>query len=173
MLLRTARNMRVLWHWGTKRFNKYMNHRLKPSRHFCWKTGRTWPNHNIIPHMSKENLILGKQVCPRNSHVLNKAAAAKSFRSCPTLWDPRNGSPPGSFVHGIFQARVLEWGAIEQGRVNKTALGLTILGPLICLKCFGKIENIFLKLFIFFQYWLLLLKKMWSYLRTFNRTEYF
>ena len=32
--------------------------------------------------------------------------------SCPTLWDPMDCSPPGSSVHGIFQARVLEWGAI-------------------------------------------------------------
>ena len=31
---------------------------------------------------------------------------------CPTLSDPIDGSLPGSFVHGIFQARVLEWGAI-------------------------------------------------------------
>ena len=33
-------------------------------------------------------------------------------QSCPTLSDPMDCSPPGSFVHGIFQARVLEWGAI-------------------------------------------------------------
>ena len=31
---------------------------------------------------------------------------------CPSLCDPTGGSPPGSSVHGIFQARVLEWGAI-------------------------------------------------------------
>ena len=31
---------------------------------------------------------------------------------CPTLWDPMDCSLPGSSVHGIFQARVLEWGAI-------------------------------------------------------------
>ena len=40
------------------------------------------------------------------------AAAAKSLLLCPTLCDPIDGSPPGSSVHGIFQARVLEWGAI-------------------------------------------------------------
>ena len=33
-------------------------------------------------------------------------------QSCPTLSDPMHCSPPGSSVHGIFQARVLEWGAI-------------------------------------------------------------
>ena len=40
------------------------------------------------------------------------AAAAKSLQSCPTLCDPIEGSPPGPSVHGIFQARVLEWVAI-------------------------------------------------------------
>ena len=33
-------------------------------------------------------------------------------QSCPTLSDPTDCSPPGSSIHGIFQARVLEWGAI-------------------------------------------------------------
>ena len=37
------------------------------------------------------------------------AAAAKSLQSCPTLCDPTDGSPPGSPVPGILQARTLEW----------------------------------------------------------------
>ena len=37
---------------------------------------------------------------------------SEGAQSCPTLRDPIDGSPPGSSVHGIFQARVLEWGAI-------------------------------------------------------------
>ena len=40
-------------------------------------------------------------------------AAAKSLQSCPTLCNPIDSSPPGSSVHGIFQARVLEWVAIS------------------------------------------------------------
>ena len=36
------------------------------------------------------------------------AAAAKSLQSCPTLCDPTDGSPPGSTVPGILQARTLE-----------------------------------------------------------------
>ena len=40
------------------------------------------------------------------------AAAAKSLQSCPTLCDPIDGSPPGSPVLGILQARTLEWVAI-------------------------------------------------------------
>ena len=41
------------------------------------------------------------------------AAAAKSLQSCPTLCNPRDGSPPGSPVPGILQARTLEWVAIS------------------------------------------------------------
>ena len=41
------------------------------------------------------------------------AAAAKSLQSGPTLCDPRDGSPPGSPVPGILQARTLEWVAIS------------------------------------------------------------
>ena len=37
------------------------------------------------------------------------AAAAKSLQSCPTLCDPIDGSPPGSPIPGILQARTLEW----------------------------------------------------------------
>ena len=40
------------------------------------------------------------------------AAAAKLLQSCPTLCNPIDGSPPGSLVPGILQARVLEWVAI-------------------------------------------------------------
>ena len=43
------------------------------------------------------------------SGLLATAAAAKSLQSCPTLCDPIDGSPPGSPVPGILQARTLEW----------------------------------------------------------------
>ena len=47
------------------------------------------------------------------------AAAAKSLQSCPTLCNPRDGSPPDSPVPGILQARTLEWVAIyEHGCTN-------------------------------------------------------
>ena len=41
------------------------------------------------------------------------AATAKSLQSCLTLCDPTDGSPPGSAVPGILQARILEWVAIS------------------------------------------------------------
>ena len=36
----------------------------------------------------------------------------KSLQLCPTLWNPMEYSPPGSSVHGILQARILEWVAM-------------------------------------------------------------
>ena len=45
--------------------------------------------------------------------LLPSTAAAKSLQSCPTLCDPVDGSPPGSPIPGILQARTLEWVAIS------------------------------------------------------------
>ena len=50
-----------------------------------------------------------------NKHLT--AAAAKSLQSCPTLCDPIDGSPPGSPVPGVLQARTLEWVAISSGKI--------------------------------------------------------
>ena len=47
------------------------------------------------------------------------AAAAKSLQSCPTLFDPIDGSPPGSTVPGILQARIVEWVAISFSNAGK------------------------------------------------------
>jgi len=45
--------------------------------------------------------------------LTGSAAAAKSLQSCPNLCDPIDGTPPGSPVPGILQARTLEWVAIS------------------------------------------------------------
>ena len=50
---------------------------------------------------------------------LDAAAAAKSLQSCLTLCDPIDGSPPGSAVPGILQARTLEWVAISFSNAGK------------------------------------------------------
>ena len=46
-------------------------------------------------------------------NIIASTAAAKSLQSCPTLCDPIDGSPPGSPIPGILQARTLEWVAIS------------------------------------------------------------
>ena len=60
----------------------------------------------------------GKSNRERNISIIHAAAAAaagaaKSLQSCPTLCDPIDGSPPGSTVPRILQARTLEWVAIS------------------------------------------------------------
>ena len=59
-------------------------------------------------------------------HLL--AASAKLLQSCPTLWDPRDGSPPGSPVPGILQARTLEWVAISFSNAWKWKVKVKSLG---------------------------------------------
>ena len=48
-----------------------------------------------------------------HNNIVDAAAAAKSLQSCPTLCDPIDGSPPGSPVPEILQARTLEWVAVS------------------------------------------------------------
>ena len=54
---------------------------------------------------------LGTNLLGVSNHL--PAAAAKSLQSCPTLCNPIDGSPPGSSIPGILQARTLEWVAIS------------------------------------------------------------
>ena len=74
-----------------------------PSVHGMWYT--VW-GYKICSYLQDT----GKPVS-KTSHAA--AAAAKSFQSCPTLCDPIDGSPLGSSVPGILQARILEWVAIS------------------------------------------------------------
>ena len=57
------------------------------------------------------------------------AAAAKLLQSCPTLCDPIDGSPPGSPVPGILQARTLEWVAISFSKAWKWKVKVKLLSP--------------------------------------------
>ena len=64
----------------------------------------------VLHHMSSGEMQVKPTV---RHHHTSTAAAAKSLQSCPTLCDPIDGSPPGSPVPGILQARTLEWVAIS------------------------------------------------------------
>ena len=61
-------------------------------------------------HEIKRCLLLGRKVMTK---LAAAAAAAKSLQSCQTLCDAIDGSPSGSAVPGILQARTLEWVAIS------------------------------------------------------------
>ena len=87
-------------------------------------TGECWiPPKKDTPHLRAKNNEVG-------CHFLRQCMKVKSenevTESCPTLSDPMDCSLPGSSVHGIFQARILEWGAIawpcptEQDPVSPT-----------------------------------------------------
>ena len=62
---------------------------------------------------SYSNIVNGGVIHSNTMLNAAAAAAAKSLQSCPTLRDPTDGSPPGSPVPGILQARTLEWVAIS------------------------------------------------------------
>ena len=64
---------------------------------------------SVSPALQADSLPLSHQ----GRLLKHLAAAAKSLQSCPTLCDPIDGSPPGSAVPGILQARTLEWVAIS------------------------------------------------------------
>ena len=68
------------------------------------------PSLSCLPHWQLDSLPLAPLRKPSTSNAA--AAAAKSLQSCPTLCEPIDGSPPGSSVLGILQARILEWVAI-------------------------------------------------------------
>jgi len=71
-----------------------------------------------------QDTLLWVQIVLKNHRISSStaaAAAAKSFQSCPTLCDPIGGSPPGSPVPGILQARTLEWVAIAFSTSSTTA----------------------------------------------------
>ena len=67
-------------------------------------------------HQAPPSLGFSRQEHGVGCHFLLQCVKVKSesevAQSCPTPRDPMDCSPPGSSVHGIFQARVLEWGAI-------------------------------------------------------------
>ena len=72
-------------------------------------------------------------------------------QSCPTLCDPMDCSLPGSSVHGIFQAKVLEWGAIVFSMIHTAAAtaakllqsGLTLCDPMDCSLPGSSVHGIF------------------------------
>ena len=73
------------------------------------KTGMFSWEATLSPNQSPDFLVCGEKLNP----LKTAAAAAKSLQSCPTLCNPIDGSPPGSPVPGILQARTLEWVAIS------------------------------------------------------------
>ena len=103
---------------------------LPPAQHFsdysAYKLNHNPNNHDgVISHLEPDILecevkwALGSITTDKASggDGMPAAAAAKSLQSCPTLCNPIDGSPSGSLVPGILQARTLEWVAISLSNV--------------------------------------------------------
>ena len=103
-----------------------------------------WPINPIVRHIIRENHTLQRYPHPMFTAALftiaktrkqpkcpltNAAAAAKSLQSCLTLCDPIDGSPPGSPIPRILQARTLEWVAISFSNAWKWKVKVKSLSP--------------------------------------------
>ena len=80
-------------------------HRLQPTR-----LSRPWASPGKNTGVGCHFLLQGRKM----------KSESEVAKSCPTLSKPMDCSPPGSSVHGIFQARVLEWGAIAFSHTHTT-----------------------------------------------------
>ena len=81
-----------------------------------WRKTIEWETRHLFTKMrDTKGTFCAKMgsIKDRNGMDLTAAATAKLLQSCPTLCDPIDGSPPGSAIHGILQARTPEWVAIS------------------------------------------------------------
>ena len=103
------------------------------------------------------NLNLSSNATSSRKLSMTAAAAAKSLQSCPTLCDPMDGSPPGSPVPGILQARTLEWVAISFS--NVTILYIYKYNHIIHMYSYN-VSYIFMSIHLNFAYFFLVFKKV-------------
>ena len=126
----------ILDHWATREAVDFSNlcqrllvlwhlHTVIICSHFeyiklCLKAWAALEETPVFPIPSSPAVLTSSQMLVTEHHPYflsitrdAAAAAAKSLQSCPTLCDPREGSPPGSAIPGILQARTVEWVAIS------------------------------------------------------------
>ena len=111
-----------------------------PSLGLEWKLSTSLVN--CLSFLSRVNCLR----C--HSYVFSDISESVSCSVCLTLCNPMNCSPPGSSIHGIFQAKVLEWGAIEFVEVIKFQLSYFKFWKMMLWKCcmqyaskFGKLSS--------------------------------
>ena len=89
-----------------------MSDSVRPHRRQLTRLPRPWDS-------PRKNTGVGCHFLLQCMKVKSESEVAQS---CPTLNDPMDYSLPGSSIHGIFQARVLEWGAIAFSVINSTPI---------------------------------------------------
>ena len=109
------------WLFGSLPSLRVQGATVNSSLSILWKLF-SWATQKKLTHNCK---ISDYKLCHHNF----RAAAAKSLQSCPTLCNPRDGSPPGSPVPGILQARTLEWVAVSFSNAWKWKLKVKALSP--------------------------------------------
>ena len=116
---------------------------------------RTLPSRlNHLPKVSPPNIILWIRFQHMNfekTHAFSLQVPSEVAQSCPTLCDPMDCSLPGSSVHGIFQARILEWVAISFSRESSQPRDQTRVSS-IADRRFTQAQILWLMELIFQQY---------------------
>ena len=111
----------------------YMGISVLKKKSICAFKSRRWLIQTILctqflTLLKEKNQSLKLITCHRmGCSILFAAAAAESLQLCLTLCDPVDGSPPGSAIPGILQARILEWVAISFSNAWKWKVVLRIL----------------------------------------------
>ena len=122
-------------------------HGLIQARILAWAAissskGSSWPRGwTCVSHMSclagrfftTSAPFLSSGRCSSAIAFYHPCMLAKLLQLCPTLWDPMDNSPPGSSVHGILQARTLEWVATSSSRGSSWPRDWTFL-----ISCIGR-----------------------------------
>ena len=88
-------------------------------RTFLNSLSEKWSSHHLVHKVVMKLSYL--------TYIKSSAAAAKSLQLCPTLCNPRDGSPPGSPIPGILQPRTLEWVAISFSNAWKWKVKVKLL----------------------------------------------
>ena len=105
--LLNSRTMILVTQWTPSPWQGWLES-IRPWRFAMWTQKKEWLS--LLFGTSPQSSL---PLCRLNLPAAAAAAAAKSLQSCPTLCDPIGGSPPGSPIPGILQARTLEWVAIS------------------------------------------------------------
>ena len=103
--------------------------------HFIENTSVTEP-HDTLPcwqHTPSQQPVWSRITVLSSHHKPSRCVHAKSLQSCPTLCDPMDYSPISSSVHGILQAKILEWVALSSSRGSSRPRGQTHVSLFSCI----------------------------------------
>ena len=97
------------------------------SAHYPWVklvNGKHTPQVPSLPHCYEDKFPAYRETFPGSG-------GGGVTQSCLTLCDPMDCSPPGSSIHGIFQARILEWAAISFSRGSSRPRDQTLISRIV------------------------------------------